>query len=58
MQKNLAKLIIEKTKPIREKRKALENNPKLIDDVLEDGAMRATKIAEQTLEEVRSAMKI
>ncbi|HHY03711.1 MAG TPA: tryptophan--tRNA ligase [Thermoanaerobacterales bacterium] len=56
--KNLAKLIIEKTKPIREKRKALENNPKLIDDVLEDGAMRATKIAEQTLEEVRSAMKI
>lgn len=56
--KNLAKLIIDRTEYIREKRRQLEKDPKVIDDILSEGAVKARKEAEQTLEEVRRAMKI
>jgi len=56
--KNLANLIIYKTEHIREKRSQLEKDPKIIDDILAEGAVNARKVAEQTLEEVRKAMKL
>jgi len=36
----------------------LEQNPAIIDDILDNGAKRARLVAERTLEEVREAMKI
>ncbi|WP_213974122.1 tryptophan--tRNA ligase [Tepidanaerobacter acetatoxydans] len=56
--KKLANLIITKMQPIHQKRKELEQNPKTIDDILDNGAKRARLVAEKTLEEVRNAMKI
>lgn len=56
--KRLAGLIIDKMRPIHSKRKKLEQNPTLIDDILNDGAKRARFVAQRTLEEVREAMKI
>ena len=56
--KRLANLIIEKTEPIRMKRKVYERDPGLIDDILIQGANKARLVAEKTLQEVREAMKI
>lgn len=56
--KKLADLIIKKTEFIREKRKALEANPKIIDEILEQGASRARTVAQKTLEDVRNAMNL
>lgn len=56
--KKLANLVIEKMEPIWQKRKDLEKEPKLIDDILKQGADEASQIASKTLEEVRDAMKI
>ncbi|HHY70669.1 MAG TPA: tryptophan--tRNA ligase, partial [Thermoanaerobacterales bacterium] len=56
--KKLASLIIDKMRPIHLKRKELEQNPTIIDDILDNGAKRARLVAEKTLEEVREAMKI
>ena len=42
--------------PIYQKRKELESKPKIIDDVLESGKEKAKAVAQQTMEEVRSAM--
>jgi len=55
---NLAKLMINKTEPIRARRAQLEANPKVIEDILAEGAVKARKEAEKTLQEVREAMKI
>jgi len=55
---NLAELMIDKTEHIREKRSQLEKDPTVIDDILAEGAINARKVAEQTLEEVRKAMKL
>ncbi|NOZ00224.1 MAG: tryptophan--tRNA ligase [Chloroflexi bacterium] len=44
--------------PFRAKRAELEENPDHIWDVLHDGADRARKIAEQTMEEVRAAVQL
>lgn len=56
--KLLADIIIEKTLPIRQKREELEKDPKLIDDILFEGAKKARQVASNTLLEVREAMKI
>ena len=45
-------------KPIREKRSELEKNPDMIYEILKKGSSKAEKIAEQTLKEVKQAMKI
>lgn len=52
----LAKNINTYFEPFRACRKELEKDPQYIWDVLDDGAKRARKIAEQTMEEVRHAV--
>lgn len=44
--------------PVREKRKVLEQNKNGVLEVLNDGEKKARSVAEQTMEEVRSSMKI
>ncbi|MEW6778001.1 MAG: tryptophan--tRNA ligase [Bdellovibrionota bacterium] len=44
--------------PVREKRAELLSAPKRIDEILGDGAVRARRIAGETLKEVRRAMKL
>lgn len=44
--------------PMRARRVGLENRPDIIWDILHDGTAKASDVAEQTLEEVREAMKI
>ncbi|MGI5859170.1 MAG: tryptophan--tRNA ligase [Tepidanaerobacteraceae bacterium] len=56
--KKLASLIIDKMEPIHQKRKELEKNTTIIDEILNNGAKHARSVAERTLEEVRKAMKI
>lgn len=56
--KHLADLIVDKMGPIHEKRRILEKDEKIIDDILFQGAKQARGKAQQTLIEVRNAMKI
>lgn len=56
--KQLSNLVIKKMEPIRERRIELEKKPHIIEDVLRQGAVKASQIASKTLEEVRDAMKI
>jgi len=51
--KDLAEVIIESLKPLREKRKKLEKNPDYVKDVLEQGRQKAQKIASATMMEVK-----
>ncbi|MBU1054057.1 MAG: tryptophan--tRNA ligase [Proteobacteria bacterium] len=44
--------------PIREKRKYYKANPKLVDDIIAEGTLKARKVAVNTMEEVRSLLKI
>ncbi|MHB1418578.1 MAG: tryptophan--tRNA ligase [Bacillota bacterium] len=44
--------------PARDRRRQLENNPGMLDDILAEGARRAQEEANKTMEEVRAAMKI
>ncbi|MDI6703183.1 MAG: tryptophan--tRNA ligase [bacterium] len=54
----LSHCLIEYLKDIQIRRHELEATPKLIIDILEEGAERARKIAKQTMEEIREALKI
>ncbi|MFZ5924614.1 MAG: tryptophan--tRNA ligase [Bacillota bacterium] len=56
--RRLARAVNEFLEPIRERRRAIEGKPGLVDDVLSEGAKRARVVAEATLEEVRQAMGI
>ena len=51
--KILAEILIERLKPIQEKRKELTDQRSKIEDILAKGADRARKVAESTMEEVR-----
>jgi tryptophanyl-tRNA synthetase len=51
-----ADAIVSALQPIQERRTQFENNPALVQEILSDGARRATARAEQTMHEVRSAM--
>lgn len=44
--------------PVHNRRRELENNPQLIDEILEEGRKKAVKVARKTMEEVRSAMGV
>ena len=44
--------------PFREKRAHYESHPNEVDDILHDGEARAKKVAEETMKEVHSAMKL
>ncbi len=54
MAKNLAQAL----EPIREKRKYYESQPDLVHEIIKTGTDKARKTAQQTMKEVRSAMKI
>ena len=44
--------------PIREKRDYYKANPEIVKNAIINGTLRAKKIAQQTMEEVRDAMSI
>jgi tryptophanyl-tRNA synthetase len=44
--------------PLRDKRKELEANPKIIDNIIDEGNRKARKIAKDTMEEVREVVKL
>lgn len=52
----LAEAIIEKLKPIRDKRKIYEKDPKTVEKILIDGTDRARMVATQTLKKVKKQM--
>lgn len=52
----LAEAIIEKLKPIRDKRKTYEKNPKTVEKILIDGTDKARTVATQTLKKVKKQM--
>lgn len=56
--KQLATNIIEKLRPIREKRKYYEDRPELVDEILMNGTKKAQQIAKQTMKKVKKAMKL
>ena len=56
--KQLATNIIEKLRPIREKRKYYEERPELLDDILINGTKKAQEIAKQTMRKVKENMKL
>lgn len=53
--KDLAEVIIKHLKPLREKRQKIAKNPAYVRNILEQGRMRAQKIASQTMEKVKKA---
>ncbi|MBI4153420.1 tryptophan--tRNA ligase [Candidatus Woesebacteria bacterium] len=56
LKEELAKAIFQELEPIQERRKKFEENPALVDKILEEGANKARKVADQTLEETKKAM--
>lgn len=52
----LAQAIYKELAPIQEKRKYYEANPRLVDQILEEGRIYAKKIADEILKEVREKM--
>ncbi|MDM8524688.1 tryptophan--tRNA ligase [Desulfococcaceae bacterium HSG8] len=56
--KIMAEGLITALEPIREKRKHYEENPKLVADIIVTGSNKAREVAQRTMEEVRSAVKI
>jgi tryptophanyl-tRNA synthetase len=56
--KLVADAMVQRLFPIWEKRRALEAQPHLVEDVVRDGAKRASDVAGPTLEEAKTAMKI
>jgi tryptophanyl-tRNA synthetase len=53
---DLTDAIYEELKPIQERRKKLEKKPGYVEEVIEDGAKKARKIAQETLKEVKKKM--
>ncbi|HHY46924.1 MAG TPA: tryptophan--tRNA ligase [Firmicutes bacterium] len=56
--KRLAGLVEEFIAPLRERRERYASQPGLVREILDDGANRARKLAEATLQEVREAMRL
>lgn len=56
--KRLAQIINEQVAPIREKREYYESKPELLEEILQNGATKARIKAGETMELVRTAMKI
>ena len=56
--RQLAETLVSHLAPIQEKRAGYIRNPGLVEEILEEGCERARRVAVQTLEEVRGAMKI
>ncbi len=56
--KMVADSMVERLSPIWESRKTLESNPKQLEEVVRNGCKRATEVSQQTLAEVKDAMKM
>jgi len=56
--KALAGLLNDRLAPMRERRREIEANPEILDDVLAAGADKARAIARETMVEVRKAMNL
>jgi tryptophanyl-tRNA synthetase len=56
--KIMAKNLIHSLEPIQAKRKYYESQPELVEEILRSGDQKARKVAEQTMEVVRAAVKI
>ena len=56
--KLLAEIMIEKLRPIRERREQIDRDPSIVWDALRDGNRRARERAQETMEIVRKAMQI
>ena len=50
---DLAEVVVEGLKPIREKYEEIKNDPKLLSTILKNGAKEARGVAEKTMGEVR-----
>ena len=58
IKKFLFEILNEELKPIRERRELLAKNPEKIKEILQEGTMRARKVAAETLKEVKTAMRL
>ncbi|PIS14768.1 tryptophan--tRNA ligase [Candidatus Shapirobacteria bacterium CG09_land_8_20_14_0_10_39_12] len=56
LKEKLAEAIYKELEPIQKKRKAYEENPKLVEEILEEGRIYCSKIAKETLLEVKEKM--
>jgi tryptophanyl-tRNA synthetase len=56
--KNLAAILAESLRPFRERRRELVAHPERVREALRHGEERARKIAQETMREVREAMKL
>jgi tryptophanyl-tRNA synthetase len=56
LKEKLAQAIFKELKPIQEKRAYFAKHPELVDEILEEGQIYSSKIAQQTLLEVKKAM--
>ncbi len=54
----MAKNLIEAMKPLQEKRNFYISKPELVDEMIFSGSKKARSVAKETMEQVRSAMKI
>ena len=54
----MAHNLIDALEPIREKRAYYQARPQLVDDIIIDGSNKARKVAQQTMAEVKTAIKI
>jgi tryptophanyl-tRNA synthetase len=52
----LAEAIFKELEPIQARRRELEANPKLVDEIIASGVQKAQKVAEQTVQETRVKM--
>ena len=56
LKEKLAIAIFQQLEPIQVRRKSFEENPKLVKEILEEGRIYCSKIAQQTLTEAKKAM--
>lgn len=56
--RQLAKNISDSLKPIREKRAYYEAHPEEVDKILKEGTAKAQKVAQETMQKVKKAMKL
>ena len=56
LKEELAEAIYKELKPIQERRRYFEEKPKLVDEILEEGRVYCSKIAKETLREVKEKM--
>lgn len=52
----LAQAIFKELQPFQEKRKEFEDNPAVVDSIIEEGRVKCLKLAEETMTEVRKKM--